>query len=758
MRTPTRNLNIARLLTCGVLVFGTCAYAGLAIVNGDFENNAPPAGSSVADVEDWYDRTGAQGAYFLSTWYGSAASPNGTSLVGLSWEGGEGHWAYQNIGVNDEGLIALGIQFDLAAWLGADIGIEVAVYQGPWEGAADDVDIVGNATLIDAALVTRSLPSGVMETVTVTLGLATANSTEPLWLRFVNVSVEGSDPWAFIDNVLVLSGSVGSPVITAARMTGSGLQLEGVNGPANGAYRMLRSAAATQPVAGWTDMGIHTFDPGGGFSYTDADLAGDRGFYGLQVVSGVPVFPPVVTMHPLDVGIIVGQTAVFNVTATGTPPLTYRWFHNTNTLIASGPVDSLVIPNAQLADSGTFSVTVSNLLGVDDSDFAMLTVTNLRPFIITPPQGTLVWTGMTAMFTVEVGGSVPFHYQWFYNTNTVLANESNATLTLNNVQLSDAGQYSVLITNDYGNTISDAADLLVEANAGPVGWASVNGGTTGGAGGDIVTVTTKEELNSALSSSETLIINVSGMISFPSETITGSGANKTIQGVDTDSGWYGSVKISGATATNIILRNLTLKTENRDPLLIQSEAKNVWVDHCSFVHGVDELISMKDGADYITISWCRFSFESEGDHNLAALIGSTNDHPVDEGHLNITWHHNWFADRVHGRMPRVRYGKNHVFNNYYAVPNHDGYCITANWDSQILVENNYFYKVESPYNTADAGAGHPGRLRAVGNVLDQCFGSTSSGRDTVFTPPYAYTLENPATARAKIIAGAGNTF
>jgi pectate lyase len=176
------------------------------------------------------------------------------------------------------------------------------------------------------------------------------------------------------------------------------------------------------------------------------------------------------------------------------------------------------------------------------------------------------------------------------------------------------------------------------------------------------------------------------------------------------------------------------------------------------VHGVDELISVKDAADYITISWCKFSFESEGDHNLAALIGSTDNWPMDEGHLNITWHHNWFADRVHGRMPRVRYGKNHVFNNYFAVPNHDGYCITANWDSQLLVENNYFYKVESPYNTADAGSGHPGRLKAVGNVLDQCFGSISSGNDTVFTPAYPYTLETPATARANTIAGAGNTF
>ncbi len=286
------------------------------------------------------------------------------------------------------------------------------------------------------------------------------------------------------------------------------------------------------------------------------------------------------------------------------------------------------------------------------------------------------------------------------------------------------------------------------ALAGPIGWASVNGGTTGGEGGETITVTTKDELYNALNLSGPKIINVSGMISFPDETISGTQGDKTIQGVGSGSGWYGCVKINGP--NNVILRNLTLKTENRDPLLIQQGATNFWVDHCSFVHGVDELISVKDGADYITISWCKFSFESEGDHNLAALIGSTDNHPVDEGHLNITWHHNWFADRVHGRMPRVRYGKNHVFNNYYAVPNHDGYCVTANWGSQLLVENNYFYQVESPYNTTDDG-----RLRAVGNILDDCFGSMSPGNDVVFTPPYAYTLENPVVARDRIISCAG---
>jgi len=66
------------------------------------------------------------------------------------------------------------------------------------------------------------------------------------------------------------------------------------------------------------------------------------------VVSSVPVFPPVITMDPQDVGISVGQDALFSVKAAGTTPLTYRWFFNTNTLIASGLDDIPVINGTDL--------------------------------------------------------------------------------------------------------------------------------------------------------------------------------------------------------------------------------------------------------------------------------------------------------------------------------------------------------------------------------------------------------------------------
>ena len=48
---------------------------------------------------------------------------------------------------------------------------------------------------------------------------------------------------------------------------------------------------------------------------------------------------------------------------------------------------------------------------------------------------------------------------------------------------------------------------------------------------------------------------------------------------------------------------------------------------------------------------------------------------ADVGHLNVTWHHNWWADNVNQRMPRSRRGKIHIFNNLFTATG-NSYCTT----------------------------------------------------------------------------------
>jgi hypothetical protein len=76
------------------------------------------------------------------------------------------------------------------------------------------------------------------------------------------------------------------------------------------------------------------------------------------------------------------------------------------------------------------------------------------------PNSISLQPGMTAAFRVEVSGAPPFLYQW-RRDGIDLSNATNAVLTLNNVQLSQRGAYTVQITNPFGTVESLPADLTI---------------------------------------------------------------------------------------------------------------------------------------------------------------------------------------------------------------------------------------------------------------------------------------------------------
>jgi pectate lyase len=73
------------------------------------------------------------------------------------------------------------------------------------------------------------------------------------------------------------------------------------------------------------------------------------------------------------------------------------------------------------------------------------------------------------------------------------------------------------------------------------------------------------------------------------------------------------------------------------------------------------------------------------------LIGSSDSATADVGKLRVTLHHNLFA-RVIQRMPRVRFGQVHVFDNYYDLIDAEGYGYSwgVGIQSQIYAQNNFF--------------------------------------------------------------------
>jgi hypothetical protein len=99
--------------------------------------------------------------------------------------------------------------------------------------------------------------------------------------------------------------------------------------------------------------------------------------------------PPQIITQPANEAAIVGGSATFNVSATGTAPLNYQWLKNGGRLSSSGNIfgstaSSLTVSNISVADVGSYSVIVGNAYGSVSSTNAVLSVyVSTTPFLIT---------------------------------------------------------------------------------------------------------------------------------------------------------------------------------------------------------------------------------------------------------------------------------------------------------------------------------------------------------------------------------------
>jgi pectate lyase len=235
----------------------------------------------------------------------------------------------------------------------------------------------------------------------------------------------------------------------------------------------------------------------------------------------------------------------------------------------------------------------------------------------------------------------------------------------------------------------------------------------------------------------------------PNTTIFGVGGDATLIGAWLD------IRGEGASQPmNVIVRNLSFQdtadcfpewspadgvtgnwNASYDSISI-SHATHVWIDHNRFAdvrtrdesqplyfghrHQVhDGLLDITHESDFITVSWNHFA-----SHDKTMLIGNSDSATEDREHLRVTLHHNYF-DGTGQRMPRVRFGKVHVYNNVYRADKDTNYRSTwgAGTESQIYAENNFF-DMSTSYGPMEVIDGKKGtRITATGNcwrVKESC--------------------------------------
>ena len=166
---------------------------------------------------------------------------------------------------------------------------------------------------------------------------------------------------------------------------------------------------------------------------------------------------PVITHQPVGGTSFIGRDFTFRPTVTGLAPLSYQWQMN-GADIADATNATLVLPNLGLANAGNYQLVVSNALAVATSVAVPLTVLDSPNLTLLsqPPASQTNYLGSKVILSVSIAGNGPLQYQWRLNGQGI-AGATNQDLLFDPILLTNAGNYSVQISNQLHVVIEDGS-------------------------------------------------------------------------------------------------------------------------------------------------------------------------------------------------------------------------------------------------------------------------------------------------------------
>jgi len=167
---------------------------------------------------------------------------------------------------------------------------------------------------------------------------------------------------------------------------------------------------------------------------------------------------PVITSQPGNTNVGSGSPLTLSVAASGTAVLTYQWRQN-GILLPGATGAVYTVASAQAGDAGDYSVVVANGAGATASTAASVQV--VAPLVISlQPVTQVVNPGTNVSFSTLATGTGTVRYQWLIN-GSLMAGETNATLSITNVSLGHEAEYRCQISDSVVTALSNPARLVV---------------------------------------------------------------------------------------------------------------------------------------------------------------------------------------------------------------------------------------------------------------------------------------------------------
>ncbi len=260
-------------------------------------------------------------------------------------------------------------------------------------------------------------------------------------------------------SLTITNSGTSAVTISQASASGAGFAIGGVALPVN--LNPGNSATFTASFAP-----SNTANASGAASFSATQLSST---FVVQMTGVGTAVAPSITAQPVSSSVVVGQTAIFSVSSSGTAPLSYQWRKN-GTPIAGATSTSYTTPAETTSDNGAqFSVAVSNSAGSLTSNAATLTVTAspVAPSITGQPSNQTVFASQKATFSVTANGTSPLSYQWRKNGTTISGANSATYTTPAETTLDSGALFSVVVSNSVGNVTSNSATLTINPDPAP---------------------------------------------------------------------------------------------------------------------------------------------------------------------------------------------------------------------------------------------------------------------------------------------------